>query len=65
MATTPSSDLLGFEPPKAEPWDPEDFKAWLADLRKLQAEILASRGGKPFTDQEIDDLLQAVREGQD
>jgi len=65
MATTPSSGLRDIDPPRAEPWDPADFAAWLADLRKLQTEILASRGGKPFADDELDELLRAVREGRD
>lgn len=64
MATTPSSHLLGFEPPKAEPWDKADFERWLAQVREHQAAVVARRG-RPFTTDEIDELLQAVREGRD
>ncbi len=65
MATTPSSDLLGFEPPKPEPWDKADFERWLKRVREHHRQIIEAHGGYPFTTDELDEMLHELRERRD
>lgn len=68
MATTPTSSTGSGErrypelPPRN--WTPEQAEAWLQRLREHQDAIIARRG-RAFSREELDDLLEAVREGRD
>lgn len=68
MATTPTSDTSPGKRryPEIPPptWTDDEIEAWIQSVHKLQDEIVARRG-RGFTDQELDELLSAVREGRD
>ncbi len=67
LATTPRSDTT---PEKRYPdlprrhWTEEEIETWLARVQQLKADVVARRG-RGFTDEELDELLSAVREGRD
>jgi len=68
MTTTRTSDTSPGKRryPEIPPptWTDDEIEAWLASVRQLQADIVARRG-RGFTDEELDELLSAVREGRD
>lgn len=67
MATTPTSTGAGErrypELPRRN-WSEDQIEAWLLRVEKLQDDIVARRG-RGFTDEELDELLAAGREGRD
>lgn len=68
MVTTPPSGRSSPErrypeiPPRT--WTDEEIEAWIARVTRLKADIVGRRG-PPLTTEELDEALQAVREGRD